>query len=114
MGQMPERWHGMDRAAYTLVLEGRVGAVFGNTELVAEEGDLVFKPRGEWHTFWNPDDTPARVLEMISPGGLERLFRAIERGLSDEEFEQFVGEVGCEVDLDRTMPIIERHGLTFG
>jgi mannose-6-phosphate isomerase-like protein (cupin superfamily) len=52
---------------YSYVLEGRLGAVLGDQEVVAEAGDLVFKPRGQWHTFWNPGDTPTRILELITP-----------------------------------------------
>src|SRR5436309_760057 len=56
---------------YSLVLEGIFAAVLGDEEVIAEAGDLVFKPRGRWHTFWNPGDVPTRVLEIISPAGLE-------------------------------------------
>ena len=54
---------------YTYVLYGRIGAVLGDDEVVAEPGDLVFKPRDQWHTFWNAGDEPAAVLELISPRG---------------------------------------------
>src|SRR3712207_8603362 len=38
---------------YSYVLEGRVGVQVGDEVRVAEPGDLVFKPRGIWHAFWN-------------------------------------------------------------
>ena len=44
---------------YSYVLQGRLGALLGDQEVFAEAGDLVFKPRGQWHTFWNPA-TPRR------------------------------------------------------
>src|SRR5262245_20029221 len=50
---------------YSFVLEGRVGALLGETVLVANPGDLIFKPRNQWHTFWNAGDEPARILEII-------------------------------------------------
>jgi quercetin dioxygenase-like cupin family protein len=62
---------------YSYVLEGQLGAVLGDQEVIAEAGDLVFKPRGQWHTFWNPGDTPTRILELITPAGLEDLFREL-------------------------------------
>ena len=62
---------------YTYVVSGRIGAVLGDRELEAGPGDLVFKPRGQWHTFWNAGDEPATVLELISPAGLEQFFRAL-------------------------------------
>src|SRR4249919_3362020 len=42
---------------YTYVLEGKVGALLGDQVLVAETGDLVFKPRDQWHSFWNAGET---------------------------------------------------------
>jgi len=40
-------------------------------------GDMIFKPREQWQTFWNASDTPARVLEIISPAGFENYFREL-------------------------------------
>jgi len=39
----------------------------GDEVIEAGPGDLVLKPRGVRHAFWNPGDEPARVLEIISP-----------------------------------------------
>lgn len=52
---------------YSYVLEGRVGALLGDDVVYGEPGDLIFKPRGQWHSFWNAGDQPARILEIISP-----------------------------------------------
>jgi mannose-6-phosphate isomerase-like protein (cupin superfamily) len=38
---------------YSFVLEGRMGALLGDDLVYAEPGDLAFKPRDQWHTFWN-------------------------------------------------------------
>src|SRR5215210_7927511 len=38
---------------YSYVLEGRVGALLGDAVVEAEAGTLIFKPRQQWHTFWN-------------------------------------------------------------
>ena len=32
------------------------------------------KPRGIPHTFWNPTDKLARLVEIISPAGFEKFF----------------------------------------
>src|SRR5262249_16105026 len=45
---------------YTYVLSGRIGAVLGDQEVFGGPGDLIFKPRGQWHTFWNAGDEPAK------------------------------------------------------
>jgi quercetin dioxygenase-like cupin family protein len=62
---------------YSYVLEGRMGALLGDEVLEAGPGDLVFKPRDQWHTFWNAGDEPARILEIISPAGFEQYFGAV-------------------------------------
>ena len=107
---------------YTYVLEGKVGVQIGEEVLVAGPGDLVFKPRGVPHAFWNPADEPARALEIISPAGFERyfaelapLFPPANQGPLDEEA---VGAVrdkyGLEMDMDSIPVLAERHGLLVG
>jgi len=59
---------------YSVVLEGRLGVFQDGDEVVATPGDVVFKPRDHWHTFWNAGDEPLRILELIAPGGIEELF----------------------------------------
>jgi mannose-6-phosphate isomerase-like protein (cupin superfamily) len=65
---------------YSFVVEGKMGAQLGEDVVFADVGDLVFKPRGQWHTFWNAGDTPCRILEIISPGGFERFCDEIASG----------------------------------
>ncbi|MGH3858033.1 cupin domain-containing protein [Actinokineospora sp.] len=36
---------------YSYVLAGEVGVLLGEREVVGRPGDLIFKPRGQWHTF---------------------------------------------------------------
>jgi mannose-6-phosphate isomerase-like protein (cupin superfamily) len=59
---------------YSFVVEGRVGSLLGDDVVFGGPGDLIFKPRHQWHTFWNAGDEPARLLEIISPAGFERYF----------------------------------------
>ena len=101
---------------YTYVLDGRVGALLGEGEAVVSARELVFKPRDQWHTFWNAGDEPARMLEIISPGGFEQAFReiaAIDGEPTPEAITEIAGRYGVEVDFEATMPIVERHGLSF-
>src|ERR671931_566783 len=58
---------------------GSIGVRFmiGDEVLVGEPGELIVKPRGQWHTFWNAGDEPARLLEIISPAGFERYFEEL-------------------------------------
>src|SRR5215210_4536850 len=72
---------------YSYVLEGRMGALLGDEEVYAEVGDLVFKPRDQWHTFWNAGDEPCRILEIIAPGGFEGLFADLGAKLAGGEMD---------------------------
>lgn len=101
---------------YTYVLSGRIGAILGGEEFVAGPGDLIFKPRDQWHTFWNAGDEPASVLEMISTAGIEELFRELGRLTSEPEpqaLAAMAARYGCDLDFDATSPVIERHRLQF-
>ncbi len=101
---------------YTYVLRGRIGAVIEGHEVVAERGDLLFKPLGQWHTFWNAGDEPAACLELISPAGLEELFRSFAHLTEPPTPGVLAGlaiEYGCEIDFEGTMPLVERLGLVM-
>ena len=107
---------------YTYVLEGEVGFQIGEEVLVARLGDLVFKPRGIPHAFWNAGDEPARALEIISPAGFERYFAEVAPLLPPNHTgppdEQALGAVmakyGLEMDLGSIPVLVERHGLVTG
>jgi len=101
---------------YSYILEGRVGALLGEEEVFGTAGTLIFKPRGQWHTFWNAGDEPARVLEIIAPGGFEVAFRemhAFGEDLNPELMGEIAARYGVEADFEGTLPVIERHGLSF-
>ncbi len=59
---------------YSYVLSGRMGAIVGDEVVEAGPGELVVKPRGVPHAFWNAGDEEVRLLELISPGGFDRYF----------------------------------------
>lgn len=98
---------------FSLILQGRVWYVAAGAEHVAETGDFVYKPRGEWHTFFNAADEPARVLEIITPGGLEQAFRQIDTADGDVGLDRIVGPYGCSADHEATAPLMEKYGLVF-
>ena len=104
-----------DEDEYTFVLSGRIGAVLEGQEAFGEPGDLIFKPRGQWHTFWNDSDEPAVVLEIISPAGLENLFKSFEHVTepTPELMAGLAGKYHCDLDFEATFPLIRRHGLRF-
>jgi quercetin dioxygenase-like cupin family protein len=60
---------------YSIVSEGQIGFRSGDREVVLGPGGYITKPRGELHTMWNAGETPARMIEVISPAGFEHFFR---------------------------------------
>jgi mannose-6-phosphate isomerase-like protein (cupin superfamily) len=103
---------------YSYVLEGRLGALLGEEVVVAGPGDLVFKPRNQWHTFWNAGEEPARILEIISPAGFERFFEELVDlgGVSQagpETLAELCGRYQLEMDPDSVPGLVERFGLRF-
>src|SRR5687768_1157639 len=55
----------------SIVLRGRIGALLGEDHVEAGVGSYVFKPRDQWHTFWNAGEDELHFIELISPGGFE-------------------------------------------
>jgi mannose-6-phosphate isomerase-like protein (cupin superfamily) len=101
---------------YSYVLEGRMGARLGDEVVYAEKGDLVFKPRDQWHTFWNAGDGPLRILEIISPGGFEHVFKEMAEDpetMTDEAALALDARYGIEADYDSMERLCEEHGLNF-
>jgi quercetin dioxygenase-like cupin family protein len=103
---------------YTYVTEGKVGALLGDEVLIAEKGDLVFKPRNQWHTFWNAGDEPARILEIIAPAGFEHYFEElVDMGGVANASPEVLGELceryGLEMQPDSVPGLVERFDLTF-
>jgi mannose-6-phosphate isomerase-like protein (cupin superfamily) len=96
---------------YSYVLEGRMGAQLGDDVVHADAGDLVFKPRGQWHTFWNAGDGPCRILEIISPGGFEQYFAEVAAG--PEAREGLAARYGLEFDVASIARLCAEHGLVF-
>jgi mannose-6-phosphate isomerase-like protein (cupin superfamily) len=101
---------------YSFVIEGRMGALLGDDVVYAETGDLAFKPRNQWHTFWNAGDEPCRILEIISPGGFERYFDETASLIQSPDFEPSqMAELGARYGLEsdpKSIPrICAEHGL---
>ena len=88
---------------FSFVLSGRMGAMVGDEVVEAGPGELVAKPRGVPHAFWNAGDEPVRLLELISPGAFEQYFADLAPVLS----------AGGPPDLEALAAIQQRYGLTM-
>jgi len=103
---------------YSYVLEGSVGALLGDDVVIGKPGDLIFKPRNQWHTFWNAGDEPARILEIISPAGFEGFFAELVDlgGVAQSDPQIFVdlcSRYGLEMQPDSIPELVERFGVVF-
>ena len=103
---------------YSYILEGRVGALLGDQVLIGQPGDLIFKPRNQWHTFWNAGDEPARLLETISPAGFERFFaELVDLGgvtaAGPEALADLCDRYGLQMDPGSVPGLVDRFGVQF-
>jgi quercetin dioxygenase-like cupin family protein len=103
---------------YSFVLEGSIGALLGDSVLIGNPGDLIFKPREQWHTFWNAGDAPARLLEVISPAGFENYFRELGAeligGLPDpQRLAALCARYALDMDMSSVPGLIQRFGVRF-
>ncbi len=103
---------------YSFVPAGRMGAKIGEDVVDAGPGDLVVKPRGIPHAFWNPGDEDTRLLEIISPAGFEQFFADMSPHLTADTEPDFelVGSIqaryGLSMDFESIEPLMREHGLT--
>lgn len=99
---------------YSYVLEGTLGALLGDEVVTAGPGTWVYKPRGQWHTFWNAGDTPCHIIEVISPAGFEDYFREVSEVWGDvEAFARISEKYQLDVDFESVPELCDRFGLTF-
>ena len=102
---------------YSFVLAGRLGAQIGDEVLEAGPGDLVLKPRGIPHAYWNPGDEETHLLEIISPAGFEQYFTdlapelARPGGPDPETLAEIRSRYGLTMDIASRERLIEEHGL---
>jgi len=94
------------------VLSGTVGVRIGDQVQEAGPGSYLVKPRGVPHAMWNATGDPAKVAEILSPGGLEGYFEELAPILADHrtppEYYQLAENYGISIqdewieDLERT------------
>jgi quercetin dioxygenase-like cupin family protein len=104
---------------FSYIQRGRVGALLGDEVVLGLPGDLIYKPRGQWHTFWNAGDEDASLLEIISPAGFEQYFEELIRLFPNGKPEPAaIGPIaqryGLEIDPSSIPALCAKHGLTFG
>jgi mannose-6-phosphate isomerase-like protein (cupin superfamily) len=102
---------------YSIVLEGTIGVEVDGRAFDVARGEIAVKPRGIPHAFWNPTDEPARILELIVPGGFEAYFAELGEILARPGQPDFaaLGELAARYELamepDSIGRIAAKHGL---
>jgi mannose-6-phosphate isomerase-like protein (cupin superfamily) len=102
---------------YSYVLSGRMGAQIGDETIEAGPGELVRKPRGIAHAFWNSGDEDCVLLELISPGGFAEYFTELAPLLSGDgppDFEKLAEiqrRYALTMDFESRERLIHQHGL---
>ena len=104
---------------YSVIVTGRVGALLGEDVVYGQAGDVIWKPRGQWHTFWNAGDDRASLVEIISPAGFEKYFEELIKIFEDgkpqpERIGPIAARYGLELDPSSIPSLCERFGLRFG
>ena len=100
----------------SIVTAGSIGLRSGPDEVVLEPGGYIVKPRGELHTMWNAGTAEARMIEIITPAGLERYFEKLadmfEAGPPDpSELEALLKRYGLFGDPTWVPELMEKHHL---
>ena len=103
---------------YSFVLEGSIAAMLGDAVVVGNPGDLIFKPREQWHTFWNAGDAPARILEIISPAGFENYFHELGAELltrppDPQRLAALCARYELDMDMGSVPSLVQRFGVRF-
>ncbi len=97
----PQHIHRAEEEAF-YVLEGVVNFKRGEETVQATAGAFVLIPRGTNHTVWNVGETPAKLLAIFSPPGVEEYF--IETGDPDKEPE-------TDAYIEKAMAVADKYNL---
>lgn len=72
---IPPHTHKNDVWVY--VISGEIGVLVGDEIANASEGQWALKPRNVMHAMWNAMSAPAKIVEVLTPGGSERWFEEV-------------------------------------
>jgi quercetin dioxygenase-like cupin family protein len=84
-----------------VVLQGEVRFVADHATTIATAGMTVFAPRGVPHSYEVVGTKPARLLLLLTPAGLERMFEELARLPKEPR------------DFAKVVGICARYGVRF-
>ncbi len=87
------------------VLEGRTRFVVAGKEVVIDQGEAAWVPRGAEHTYRVLEENGGKQLTILSPGGFEHFFAAVAaEGLEIPGDMPRISEIAAEFKLRFTGP----------
>ncbi len=101
----------------SVVLAGTVGVRVGDRVLEAGQGAYLVKPRGTPHAMWNASGEPAKVLEILSPAGLEAYFEELapvlrrHGGDAPQQFYELAARYGLTIEDDWIEELERTYGV---
>ena len=105
---------------FSLVLAGQISVRQGDeTTEGIPAGSWLVKPRSIPHVMWNVADEPARILEVVVPGGLERYFEQIAPVLMEHgpewtrRYRALAEEFGLRILDDWSDELQAKYGITL-
>jgi mannose-6-phosphate isomerase-like protein (cupin superfamily) len=76
-----------------IILDGSYRIRLGDQLVTAQQGEVVFVPRGTAHTFRNVSSGPGRLLNIISPADGVELLRDLAELMPTKPTEEVVAEI---------------------
>jgi quercetin dioxygenase-like cupin family protein len=105
---------------FSYIVSGEVGCRLGDTTVDAiGAGSSLVKPRNIPHAMWNVTDWPARILEIVTPAGLEDYFEEIGPVLREHgpewtaRYRELAERYGLSILDDWSDELQERYGITL-
>lgn len=99
------------------ILEGELSVIQNGDVHTAGPGDYIVKPKGIFHTFWNPGEKRTRFIEIISPGNFEYYFAEMAPFMEPgkppklDKLAEIAAKYGIIVDPYAAGDLIKKYGL---
>jgi quercetin dioxygenase-like cupin family protein len=106
-GGPPPHVHSREEEGF-YVLEGEITFTVNGERVVASAGTSANMPVGTPHSFKNESARPARMLIMVAPAGLERMFFEVGVPLAEGATAALPP---TKEEIDRLLAIAPRYGI---
>jgi quercetin dioxygenase-like cupin family protein len=90
------------------VLEGEISFVADGKKVVARKGTFLNVPRGVLHTFKNEGDSDARMLILVAPAGMEKMFEEAGTVVTDPSAEP---SPPLPQELEKMASVAPKYGI---